>query len=86
LEAVRTAAPNRPQPQRNGHPPRRRIVDTIRATLGRGRAAVRHMRPTNAAAGRPQDLVRNDHPQATADLLVAEAERIVMLLDLTWAR
>jgi Rho termination factor, N-terminal domain len=46
------AAPNRPQPQRNGHPPRRRIVDTIRATLGRGRAAVSHMRPTNRRVGK----------------------------------
>ena len=46
------AAPNSPQPQRNGHPPRRRIVDTIRATLGRGRAAVRHMWPTNRLGGK----------------------------------
>jgi hypothetical protein len=46
------AAPNSPQPQRNGHPPRRRIVDTIRATLGRGRAAVRHMWPPNRLGGK----------------------------------
>jgi hypothetical protein len=59
------AAPNRPQPQRNGHPPRRRIVDTIRATLGRGRAALRHMRPTNRRRGktpRQADATGKDTP------------------------
>ena len=41
------AAPSRPQPQRNGRSLPRRIVDTIRATLGRGRATLGRMRPSN---------------------------------------
>jgi hypothetical protein len=39
--------PSRPQPQRNRRPPRRRIVGSIRATLGRGRATLKRMRPIN---------------------------------------
>ena len=59
------AAPNSPQPQRNAHPPRTRIVDTIRATLGRGGTALRHMRPTNRRGGkapRQADATGNDSP------------------------
>lgn len=41
---VTAAAPSRPQPQRNGRSLPRRIVDTIRATLGR-------MRPINRPRG-----------------------------------
>jgi hypothetical protein len=45
------AAPSRPQPQRNGRSLPRRIVDTIRATLGRGRATLGRMRPINRPRG-----------------------------------
>ena len=45
------AAPSRPQPQRNGRSLPRRIVDTIRATLGRGRATLARMRPINRPRG-----------------------------------
>ena len=45
------AAPSRPQPQRNGRSLPRRIVDTIRATLGRGRATLGRMRPINRSRG-----------------------------------
>jgi hypothetical protein len=41
------AALSRPQPQRHRRSRRRRIVDSIRATLGRGHATVKRMRPIN---------------------------------------
>jgi hypothetical protein len=45
------AAPSRPQPQSSGRSLPRRIVDTIRATLGRGRATLGRMRPINRPHG-----------------------------------
>lgn len=59
------AAPSRPQPQRNGRSARKRIVGTIRATLGRGRATVRRRRPINRLRGnapRPSDTVGKHIP------------------------
>jgi Rho termination factor, N-terminal domain len=45
------AASSRPQPQRNGRSLPRRILDTIRVTLGRGRATLGRMRPINRPRG-----------------------------------
>jgi hypothetical protein len=59
------AAPSRPQSRRNGRSTRKHIVDTIRATLGRGRATVRHMWPINRLRGnapRQSDTVGKHTP------------------------
>jgi Rho termination factor, N-terminal domain len=45
------AAPSRPQAQRNGRFLLRRIVDLIRATLGRGHTTLRRRRPGNHRRG-----------------------------------
>lgn len=59
------AAPSRPQPQPNGRSLPRRIVDTIRTSLGRGRASLGRMRPINRPRGqapRQADATRQHTP------------------------
>jgi hypothetical protein len=65
------AAPSRPQPQRNDRPLRRRIIDTIRATIGRGRATLRRMRPIDRRGGKAPgqaDGVGRDTPARLRNL------------------